>query len=45
MTVTGGLTASGASDVGIGTALGTAVLVCGLVVLVGTVIWGSNQTD
>lgn len=45
MTVTGGLTASEASDVGIGTPLGTALLVCGLVMLVGTVIWGSNQTE
>jgi hypothetical protein len=45
MSVTGVLTASGASDVGIGTALGTAVSMCGLFVLVGTVIWNSEQTD
>jgi hypothetical protein len=45
MSVTGVLTASGASDVGISTALGTAVLMCGLFVLVGTITWNSEQTD
>lgn len=43
MIVTGGLTASSASDVGIGPVLGTAVLVCGLLMLVGTVVWGSSE--
>lgn len=45
MSVTGVLTASGASDIGISTALGTTVLMCGLFVLVGTIIWNSEQTD
>lgn len=41
MTVTGGLTVSGPSDVGIGPWLGTALLACGLFV-VGTVVWGRS---
>lgn len=43
MTVTGSLTASGASDVGIGPVLGTATAVCGILVLVGTAVWGSGD--
>ncbi|MFB6228935.1 MAG: hypothetical protein ABEH88_10320 [Halobacteriales archaeon] len=43
MAVTGSLTASGASDVGIGQVLGAAVLVCGLVVLGGTIAWGGDE--
>lgn len=45
MVVTGSLTASGASDVGIGQALGTAVLLFGLLVLGGTLVWGTGETD
>lgn len=43
MVITGGLTAAGASDVGIGPVLGTAVLVCGLLVLGGTVVCDSTE--
>ena len=43
MTVVGILTASGTSDVGIGVVLGTALIVCGLFVLVGTMIWGGDE--
>lgn len=45
MTVVGVLTASGMSDVGISVVLGTAVAICGLLVLVGTIVWvGDEQT-
>jgi hypothetical protein len=45
MIVSGGFAATAARDIGIGTALGTVVLVCGLFMLVGTVMWSSEQTD
>lgn len=41
--VTGSLAATGANNVGIGQVLGTAVLACGLAVLVGTVVWGDSE--
>lgn len=43
MTVVGVLTASGASDIGISVLLGTVVTICGLLMLVGTVIWGDDE--
>ena len=42
-TVVGILTASGISDVGIGVGLGTALTVCGLFVLLGTILWGGDE--
>jgi hypothetical protein len=46
MVATGSLTASGASDVGISLGLGTALLVGGLGVLGGAVLWGrDNETE
>jgi hypothetical protein len=44
MIATGGLTASTPSDVGIGLVLGTVSLVGGVLMLVGTRVWGSEQT-
>jgi len=43
MTVTGGLTASAPSDVGIGPVFGTVIAVCGLFVLVGATVWGGDE--
>lgn len=37
MTTIGGLTASGASNIGIGTVFGTVVLACGVLILAGMV--------
>lgn len=42
-TVIGGLTASGASDVGIGPAFGTVLLIVGIVLIGGTIVWGSSE--
>lgn len=42
MVVVGGLTASTASEVGIGPVFGAVLLVCGILVLGGTVVWGTE---
>lgn len=45
LSTTGTLAVSGASDVGLGTVLGTVTAVFGLVVLAGTVAWGTEQRE
>jgi hypothetical protein len=45
LSTTGTLAVSGASDVGLGTVLGTVTAVFGLVVLAGTVAWGTDGRD
>lgn len=44
-TVIGVLTASGASDIGIGLAFGTVLLIVGTVLIGGTVVWGGSDRE
>ncbi len=45
LSTTGTLAVSGASEFGVGTVLGTATAVFGLVLLAGTVAWGTEQRE